>query len=137
MNKLSGILMGIQTNGYVSLADVAVGPDVFTAILLETPHSATYLQAGGRVEVLFKETEVSLAKGLSGQISLRNRLEATVQGIRYGEILCEITLDYRGQALTSIITARAVERLALQTGDAVEALIKANEVTLRECGDGL
>lgn len=132
MNELRGRIAAIETNGFVSLVDVAVGSDTFTAILLETPASAPFLAAGREVAVLFKETEVSLAKNLSGQISLRNRIRTRVQAIVRGEILSEIRLDYQGQALTSIITARAVKRLALQEGDEVEALIKANEVSLRE-----
>lgn len=132
MNELRGRIAAIETNGVVSLVDVAVGSDTFTAILLETPASAPFLAAGREVAVLFKETEVSLAKNLSGLLSLRNRVRTRVQGIVRGEILSEIRLDYQGQALTSIITARAAERLALQEGDEVEALIKANEVSLRE-----
>jgi molybdate transport system regulatory protein len=132
MNELRGHITAAETNGFVSLVDVAVGEDIFTAILLETPASAPYLARGSMVQVMFKESEVSLAKNLSGQLSLRNRIHARVTGIRRGAILSEIALDYRGQALVSIITTRAVERLALLEGDAVEALVKANEVSLCE-----
>jgi molybdate transport system regulatory protein len=132
MNRLRGKITGIESNGHVSLVDVAVGGDTFSAILLETPQGSRYLAAGNVVTVLFKETEVSLAKNLSGQISLRNRLRATVKKIRHGEILCEVLLDYHGQPLTSIITSRAVQRLELQEAEEVEALVKANEVSLME-----
>lgn len=135
MNRLRGQITGIESNGHVSLVDVAIGDDTFAAILLESPDSAPYLIAGNQVQVLFKETEVSLAKNLSGEISLRNRVRATVREIRRGEILSEVVLDYRGQALTSIITSRAVKRLSLQQGDEVEALVKANEVSLMEAND--
>lgn len=132
MNDLRGRIAAVETNGFVSLVDVEVGGDLFTAILLETPASAPYLALGSAVRVLFKEPEVSLAKNLSGQLSLRNRMRAKVQGIRRGAILSEVTLDYQGQSITSIITTRAVERLNLQLGDEVEALVKANEVSLQE-----
>ncbi len=132
MNDLRGRIAAVETNGFVSLVDVEVGGDLFTAILLETPASAPYLALGRAVRVLFKEPEVSLAKNLSGQLSLRNRMRAKVQGIRRGAILSEVTLDYQGQSITSIITTRAVERLNLQLGDEVEALVKANEVSLQE-----
>ena len=132
MNQLRGCISAVETNGFVSLVDVAVGGDMFTAILLETPFSAPYLAAGREVWVLFKEPEVSLAKDLSGQISLRNRVRARVRAVRHGAILSEVVLDYQGHAITSIITTRAVARLALQEGDEVEALVKANEVSLQE-----
>ncbi len=132
MNQLRGRIAAVETNGFVSLVDVNVGSDTFTAILLETPASAPYLAAGREVLVLFKESEVALAKNLSGLLSLRNRIRAEVRGIRRGEILSEVTLDYQGQSITSIVTTRAVQRLALAVGDEVEALIKANEVSLQE-----
>jgi molybdate transport system regulatory protein len=132
MNRLRGKITGIESSGHISLVDVAVGADTFSATLLESPQASPYLAVGNAVTVLFKETEVSLAKDLSGRISLRNRLRATVREIRRGEILSEVLLDYHGQTIASIITSRAVQRLELADGDEVEALIKANEVSLME-----
>lgn len=137
MNRLLGTIAAIESNDHLSLVDVVVGQDTFTAMLLETPRNAPYLTVGATVAVLFKETEVALAKNLSGNLSLRNRVPGTVRRIRHGGILCEVILDRDGQGLTSIITARAVKRLALQEGDEVEALVKANEVSLAEVRDDL
>lgn len=116
----------------MSLVDVAVGDDMITATLLETPDTATYLKAGAQVTLLFKETEVSLAKGLSGLISLRNRIHATVRSIERGSIMSAVALDYQGLGVTSVITTRGMDKLQLNIGDAVEALIKANVVALME-----
>lgn len=135
MNKLKGQIAAVDSNSHMALVDVAVGPDIFTATLLETPQTAPYLQAGREVTLLFKETEVSLAKNLSGLLSLRNRFAATVRAIERGTILSAVTLDYRGMPLVSIITTRSVARLQLAVGDTVEALIKANEIALREGHD--
>ena len=132
MNRLRGRITGIESNDHLSLVDVAVGSDTFTGMLLETPLDAPYLAVGNAVTVLFKETEVSLAKNLSGLLSLRNRIPVKVERLRRGVILSEVVLDYQGQPLTSIITTRAVVRLELHEGDEVEALIKANEVSLME-----
>ncbi len=114
----------------MSLVDVAVGDDVFTATLLETPETAAYLKVGNKVTLLFKETEVSLAKNLSGLISLRNRIPVTIRSIERGDILSAVTLDYAGQPLMSVITTRSIDRMQLAAGDAIEALIKANEIAL-------
>jgi molybdate transport system regulatory protein len=132
MNRLRGQISGIESNGHVSLVDVAVNGDTFACILLESPDSSPYLVVGNEVNVLFKETEVSLAKNLSGLISLRNRIRGTVRQIRKGEILSEVVLDCRGHSVTSIITSRSIARLDINEGDEVEALIKANEVALTE-----
>lgn len=137
MNKLRGRISRIESNDHVSLVDVEVSGDIFTATLLETPDDAPYLKVGNVVDVLFKETEVSLAKGLTGLISLRNRVNTTVKLVRSGVILSEVVLDYRGQSISSIITSGSIRRLDIKPGDEVEALVKANEVTLMEVEDGL
>lgn len=137
MNRLLGVIIAIESNDHLSLVDVAAGQDTFTAMLLETPAGAPHLKVGNTVAVLFKETEVSLAKDLSGKLSLRNRIRCTVSQIRCGDILCEVALERSGQTITSIITARAAKRLELQAGDEVEALVKANEVSLAEAQNDL
>ena len=118
----------------MSLVDVAVGGDMFSATLLETPETAAYLRVGEKVTLLFKETEVSLAKNLSGLISLRNRFPVIVRNIERGAILSAVGLDYRGESLICVITTRAVDQLQLAVGDAVEALVKANEMVLAHDG---
>lgn len=135
MNRWSGTIVAIESNDHLSLVDVLAGEDTFTALLLETPQSAPHLKVGNTVAILFKETEVALAKNLAGQISLRNRVPCTVNQICRGSILCEILLERNGQMLTSIITTRAALRLNIQIGDKLEALVKANEVSLAEVRD--
>lgn len=130
MNRIIGEISAIDCNGQMSLVDVRVGGDTFTAIVLETPDSADFLTLGTNVTLMFKETEVSLAKNLSGLISLRNRFPATVRSIEQGSIMSAIELDYCGHRLTSVITTRAVGRLQLVVGDEVEALVKANEMVI-------
>lgn len=130
MNKLNGIVSAIEHNDTIALVDVMVENVNFSAILLETPVTVKYLHIGELVTLLFKETEVSLAKNLQGELSLRNRMTATVVGIEMGEILSAITLNFLDKKLVSVITTRAVKRLQLKVGDTVEALVKANEVAL-------
>jgi molybdate transport system regulatory protein len=132
MNQLKGAIAAIQSNGHMSLVDVSIGRDTFTSILLETPESTSYLKSGHPVALMFKATEVSLGKNLSGMLSLRNRIPATVRNIRRGEILSEVELEYDGQVFYSIVTTRAVERMELAVGEAVEALVKSNEMSLKE-----
>lgn len=117
----------------MSLVDVAIDSGAtFAATLLETPETAPYLKTGQDVTLLFKETEVSLAKNLSGLLSLRNRFSVTVRNIERGSIMSAISLDFHGRQITSVITTRGMDRLQLSVGDAVEALVKANEIALME-----
>lgn len=132
MNKLKGTIAAVESNSHMSLVDVEVDGDVFTATLLETPETASYLKVGQAVTMLFKETEVSLAKDLSGLITLRNRIPAVVTGIQRGAIMSAVSLGYRDLQLTSVVTTRGIDRLQLAVGDNVEALVKANEILLKD-----
>ncbi|MDP2890188.1 MAG: TOBE domain-containing protein, partial [Bacteroidota bacterium] len=89
-----------------------------------------WLQEGNSIDLVFKETEVSLAKNLSGIISMRNRMKCMVQHIDRGELLSKISLQFQKYTITSAITTRSVDSLDLKIGDEVEALVKANEVSL-------
>ena len=130
MNKLKGSIVGIQSSADMSMVEVDVAGDVFAALVLEIPAGAPYLKPGSKVEIIFKETEVAIARNLSGLISLRNRFKARVKGIEKHEILATISLAYKTNIITSIISTKSAERLDLQEGDAVEWLVKTNEVSL-------
>jgi molybdate transport system regulatory protein len=136
VNKLAGVITAVTSSDHLSLVDVAVGEHLFAAIVVETPAAVPYLEAGRPVWLLFKETEVSLARNLAGAISLSNRIPARVRAIRPGRLLSEVELDYAGQRVVSVITTRSVERLGLQPGDAVEGFVKANEMILMEADGG-
>lgn len=130
MNKLNGVVTLVEHNATMSLVDIRVEDVHFSAMLLETPSTAAYLREGALVTLLFKETEVSLAKNLQGDISLRNRFTAQVSHVDEGEILSAVTLNFMNKTVVSVITSRAVKRLQIAVGDTLEALIKANEVAL-------
>lgn len=130
MNRLPAKIVKIDSSGHISLIDLEACGDRFTCVVIETPETAAYLRVGNGVTIMFKETEVSIAKNFDGQISLRNRLTATIKRIEKGAVLSKITLDYHDVEIVSIITTRSTRTLNLQVGDAVVGLIKANEVSI-------
>ncbi|HZL09329.1 MAG TPA: TOBE domain-containing protein [Prolixibacteraceae bacterium] len=130
MNKLTGKISRIQQSGAIILIDADVDGHVISAMLIESATHPEWLQVGNSIDLVFKETEVSLAKNLSGIISMRNRMKCTVQHIERGELLSKIDLKFQTERITSAITTRSVDNLQLAVGDEVEALVKANEVSL-------
>ena len=130
MNKLNGKIVDIESSPHMSMVDIDVEGDIFSSIVLETPSSSDYLKTATLITLLFKETEVSLAKNLTGEISLRNRFGALVKNIERSRILTKVTLDYKNTPIISIISTRSADRLALKLGDRVEWLVKTNEVSL-------
>ncbi len=130
MNRLKGTILRVESAGNVSLVEVAVAGDTFSSMLLETPQSCDYLREGREVFLLFKDTEVSLARELSGRLSIRNRAMGRVVKITRGAVLSRIELDYRGNRIASLIASRSAQTLDLHEGDEVIWLIKSNEVSL-------
>ena len=130
MNKLTGKISQIQQSGAILLVDVDVDEHSFSAMLIESATHPEWLQTGNTIDLIFKETEVSLAKNLSGMISMRNRMKCTILQIERGELLSKVSLQFQKYTITSAITTRSVTSLDLKVGDEVEALVKANEVSL-------
>lgn len=135
MNRLPGRISKVEAVGSIALVEVAVGPHRFTATLIGAGDEVTTWPHGMPVTLLFKETEVSLAKNLSGLISMRNRIPAKVAAIEHGQLLTKITLDADGHRIESVITTKSSHALGLTVGDAVEGLVKANEMTLMPQSD--
>lgn len=130
MNKLPGKIMNIESSEHISIVDIDVEGDLFSSVIIETPETADYLKIGNEVFMLFKETEVSIGKALSGKLSLRNRLKSKIKTIEKGKVLTKIVLDYKGKDIVSVITTRSTNKLDLKVGDEVQGLVKANEVTI-------
>ncbi len=136
MNQLSGHLLAIDTQGSVSIADVAVGEHgklILTAMVLGAAHPATTWSIGQPVTMLFKESEVALARQLSGQISLRNRMPGQVVALEQGRLLTRVRLalqDVSGSCIESLITTRSATAMQLAIGDQLEALVKSNEMSM-------
>lgn len=64
------------------------------------------------------------------ELSARNQLKGTVTAVTVGTIMAEVTIDIGGQEIVAAITRGSVERLKLQPGDQVIAVIKATEVLI-------
>lgn len=62
-------------------------------------------------------------------ISARNVLEGTVKSVNHGAVNSEIVIELPGGAqVVSVITKDSAERLGLETGKTVYAVIKASDV---------
>lgn len=132
MNVLTGQIETITIKGSLSLVRVIIAKIPLTAIVIDTPETAAYLEPGNDVKVIFKETEVIIGKGMDHQISLQNRLIGHVQSIESGELLSRLVIDTQAGQVVSVITANAVDQLALKVGSEVTAMIKTNEIMLSQ-----
>jgi molybdopterin-binding protein len=64
-------------------------------------------------------------------LSARNNLTGTVQSVNKGDVVAEVVVELGdGQEVTSTITRASAERLELEQGDEVAAVVKASEVMI-------
>lgn len=121
----------MKTSGALSLATVALAGGVeISAIVIETPESASYLKEGGPISVLFKETEVILSTGKAEQIGIQNRIPGEVRHLESGALLSKVTLETPLGELEAIMATGELRALGIGRGDLVTALVKINEVML-------
>ena len=132
MNRLHGVIQAIDSHGSMSLVEIAHNGDRFCAYVVGTPQNCAYLQEGRKVDLLVKETEVSLARSPLGCISIGNCFAARVSEVWLGRLLGQVALDYRGTKVTAVVGARAIQQMALQPGEEILWLIKSTELTLAE-----
>ena len=64
------------------------------------------------------------------QLSARNQLNGTVQEVKSGAVMAEVTVTVDAGTITAAITDSSRERLGLQAGDQVSVIIKATEVMI-------
>jgi molybdate transport system regulatory protein len=67
-------------------------------------------------------------------ISARNRLRGTIARLQYDGLMAEVVLRIGDQELVSVITRSSADRLGLEVGDEVFAVVKATEVILGKEG---
>jgi molybdate transport system regulatory protein len=131
-NQFPGTVTAVAVGEVMSTVKVRLdgGQEVTAAITAEAVRDLG-LAEGGAVQVLIKSTEVAVAMGAVGAISIRNRIPGVVAAVEHGVVMTtvKITLD-SGAVLTAAITRDGAEDLDLAEGDAVTALVKSTEVSL-------
>jgi molybdopterin-binding protein len=132
MNRIEALVQHVNSSDGIILVDLEAENCPLSALLVEASALPAWLKTGNRIYVIFKESEVSLAKNLYGMISLRSRFPCKVISIEKGKLLSVIKLQFNGYTLQSAITSRSVVALDLKIGDEVMALVKANELTLMQ-----
>ena len=133
MNKLNGHIVNIESSGNLSRVDIALFKDILlSAVVIETPDTASYLKKNNAIKVLFKETEVILSPDPEVPISLVNRIPGKISAIIRGDLFCEVTIDTPVGEIKSVISKIAWERWPMKSGEQVITLVKTNEIMLQE-----
>ncbi|MEP7231566.1 MAG: TOBE domain-containing protein [Ginsengibacter sp.] len=132
MNIVTGVITSIKVSGNISLVTVTANNICFKTMVIETPGTAAWLKMDNKINVIFKETEVIIGKGLEHLVSLQNKVPGKIIEIQKGELMCKITVDTIVGNIVAIISLDAVMQLNLQPGETVTAMIKTNEIMISQ-----
>jgi molybdopterin-binding protein len=62
--------------------------------------------------------------------SARNQLQGTVTSVSIGAVMAEVVVEVNGAQVVAAITKDSAERLGLEAGKSVTAIIKATDVMI-------
>ena len=130
MNKIKATLKDVKIEDDFMIVKLKCYEDSFTSLILKNS-SNLLIKPKQELFMLFKESEVSIAKG-ECQISLRNRFRCKIVKIESNDILSLVTLKYNDQTIQSLITTESLKEMDLKIGDEVTALVKSNELSIME-----
>lgn len=127
MNRIAASVTAVETMDNITIVsfEAAGQPMRMMALALNTP-----LEPGSRVTLGVKASHVSLAKELEGMLSISNRLNVTVEKVDNGALLCSVKVRLGETLMESIITRESSERMNLQPGNTLIAMIKASELSI-------
>ena len=132
MNSLNGKISLIKTHGNISQVKVDLGEVCFCTVIIETPETASYLKIGNPIQVVFKETEVIIGKGKQEDNSIQNKVEGVVLDFEKGVILSKVIIKTAIGKISSFLTTDSAEKLQLEKGTPVCAMIQTTEIMLSE-----
>ena len=133
MNKLKGNIEKIISHDGLSLIEVKVNDVLLKSVVITDSSDSSFLKENEAVELLFKETELIISIDENPNISLQNQLKCTIDSIKKGEMLSQVYLTFNSNKISSIITTNSVDRLGLNEGKKVIAMIKTNEIMISPC----
>ena len=90
------------------------------------------VKVGSLVLLSINASHIAIGKDLKGDISLSNRFDCVIKALDKGKLLSSLKLSINDDCLSSIITTSSVNRLNLNVGDGVKALVKASEISIKE-----
>jgi molybdopterin-binding protein len=130
MNRLHAKLESYESEGELSRAVLNFKGKRLYSLLIDIESMGAICE-GEAMEILFKETEVLLATKES-LVSASNAFVSKVKRIEKGKILSEVTFDFEGEEVCSLITSASLERLGVTEEKEFLWFVKANEITLQK-----
>ncbi len=131
MNRFNGFIEEIESENYISIVKVRTGNTFLYVLILETPETASFLQIGRQIHLIFNETEVEVIKDYSSKFnSLLNVLDAIVEDYEAGKILSKVIFDCGESKVISVIPRKSFDALNIFKGDKVKLIIRPTDISI-------
>lgn len=132
MNKIKCHIVAIETEASLSLVTMQSANAQLTAVIIETPETASYLKPDIQVYAVFKETEVNLLPQECRHGSISNQWAGTIVHIRWGKLLTEVEVQTAIGTIRSVITTENAKRMSLEENHNLEVYVNAQAVAVWE-----
>ncbi len=129
-NRLPATIKGVRRGKLNAHVNLEWNSLPLSVIVTSASADEMGLAEGDEVDVLFKASDVILAKNVSGEISARNVLPGRIDGIVRGFPLAMVSVNVMGRTVDAEITLSSLEGMGLAEGDEIEAVIKSTELIL-------
>ncbi len=127
--KVHSVTLG-AVNAEVTLA--LEGGEQIVSVITNNSVESLGLETGEPAFAIIKANEVIVGRGVEGsKLSARNVLAGEVTNVLDGAVNSEVAIRLAGGTeVVASITKGSVERLELQPGDRVSAIVKASNVLI-------
>ena len=129
MNYINAVVRERESLENINLVSFEADKQSLKMISLELSQE---VNEGKNVILGVKSTNIALAKNLDGMLSISNQLKVKIESINLGKLLCSVKFYFAGEVQESIITKSSAERMNLQIGDEIIALIKSSDLSIVE-----
>jgi molybdate transport system regulatory protein len=130
MNTLPGVIYKVQSAEGITLVDICIDNDQFSSLIINSESTDAYIKEGNKVNMLFKETEISLKRYHDKLVKRQNKVIAEVTEILNGKILSQVKLKYKEHNVTAIVLTRLLNELALEEGKKAVMILRTQEILL-------
>jgi molybdate transport system regulatory protein len=130
-NRIRGRVLDIKKGNVTAELPLDVGSGRrIVAVVARIAAEEMGLAPGDEVTACVREGDLLLAKG--DALSIRNRLEGTIIGLRPGTVTTEVTLDTGNGELYALLARSVADEMKLSVGERVSALLRERDfVVLR------
>lgn len=130
MNKLQGAITAITTKDQFAMVSLVVKNQIFRAIVINVNAINPNLVIGQNVNILFKETDVTLSREIPVHISIDNQIPVIVDGIIMGDLLSKVRVSFQNIFVKTVVPAEFAA--SIKIGMSLTMLIRSNELMLME-----